>query len=383
MIRVMIVEDDPATGLLLRKLVKRVWPQAVITLDIDPVAALERWQQFGADLVLLDWELPGLSGLDILKAIRRSEAKTICAMITSHSDRGEILAARSHRIDAYIVKPFDAKQVMERLQQIMALESTDDNQDEYAIPLFEDFMEDCIKRGLLGLPITPELVVGIKNVREMGEHERMKLLRQCQVESALMFRMLHLANSSRYIDGPGVVETFDGAIRKLGLEAFINLAVEISWHPGSHIQHEYLVQKYFEIKRDVMSLIGILAKLREHVEFQIDRCRAACVLYPIAKLSLLQIMQAWVDSGEILDEAVCDDVLDHAVERVNERLHAQWLIPNVIRERTAALDYLPAGTVRKEPVIIRIAGLLHAGDPQQELPRLMARFGLGSQIDAN
>lgn len=109
MIRVMIVEDDPATGLLLRKLVKRVWPQAVITLDIDPVAALERWQQFGADLVLLDWELPGLSGLDILKAIRRSEAKTICAMITSHSDRGEILAARSHRIDAYIVKPFDAK----------------------------------------------------------------------------------------------------------------------------------------------------------------------------------------------------------------------------------------------------------------------------------
>ncbi len=47
-----------------------------------------------------------------------------------------------------------------------------------------------------------------------------------------------------------------------------------------------------------------------------------------------------------------------------------------------ALDRLPTGTVRKEPIIMRITALLHAGDPQHELPRLMARFGLSGKIDA-
>jgi DNA-binding response OmpR family regulator len=383
-IRVMIVEDDPATGSLLRQLIKRIWPNASVTLDTDPVVALDRWREDGANLVLLDWELPGMSGLEILKIIRRSGLKTTCVMITSHSDRDEILAARAHHVDAYIIKPFDAKQIMERLARIMDVESGSGTEPATAsFETLDEFIKDQLKQHRLGLPIAPELVTGVARLREMEGPERVKLLRECQVEPALLFRMLNLANSSRYIDGSGVVETFEGAIRKIGLEAFINLAVEISLHPGSHLKEACLTQKVLEIRRHAMSLIGVLSKLREHVEFNVDSCRTACAIYPVAELSLLQLMQVWVDAGHGIDEPTRDAILLKQAERAGERLQACWIIPNTIRERIEAIDRLPSGTVKKEPVIMRIAGLLQAGDPQHELPRLMARFGLGGKIDAD
>jgi len=378
----MIVEDDPATGALLRQLVRRIWPGATVTLDVDPVLALDRWRAQGADLILLDWELPGMSGLEILKTIRRLGAKTSCVMITSHSDREQILAARAFHVDAYIVKPFDAKQIMERLSRIVDVDVASGVSCE-SFESLDDFIESRLKQGLSGLPIAPELVERIVGIREMETPERIRLLRECQIEPALLFRMLSLANSSRYIDGMDVVETFEGAIRKIGLDAFINLAVEISLHPGSHIKHTGLAHKRFELQRRAMSLVGMLVKLREHLEFNLDSCRTACILHSMAELSLLQLMQTWVDAGHGIDEATRDAVCDRYTERAREQLQAQWTIPNTLRERIDALDRLPAGTVvRKEPIVMRIVALLHVGDPQRELPRLMARFGLSGRIDA-
>lgn len=381
MIRVMIVEDDPATGALLRQLVRRIWPSAVVTLDADPLLALDRWQEQGADLILLDWELPGMSGLELLKTIRRSGIKTTCVMITSHSDRDEILAARAFHVDAYIIKPFDAKQIMERLSQLIDTDAESDVPTE-SFESLDAFIESRLKQDLLGLPIAPEIVERIARIRDMEAPERIKLLRECRLEPALLFRMLSLANSSRYIDGMDVVETFEGAIRKIGLDAFINLAVEVSLHPGSHIADDGLARKRFDIRRDLMSLVGILVKLREHLEFNLDSCRTACILHSVAELSLLQLMQTWIEAGHGIDETTRDSVLDRYAPLARERLQAQWIIPNTIRERIEALDRLPTGTVRKEPIIMRITALLHAGDPQHELPRLMARFGLSGKIDA-
>lgn len=380
MIRVMIVEDDPATGALLRQLSKRIWPQAVVTLETDPVLALDHWREHGADLILLDWDLPGMSGLEILKTIRRSGIKTACVMITSHSDREQILAARAFHVDAYIVKPFDAKQIMERLSRIIDTD-VESNVPRESFETLNAFIENRLEKNLLGLPIAPEIVDRVARIREMEAPERIQLLRECQLEPALLFRMLNLANSSRYIDGMGVVETFEGAIRKIGLDAFINLVVEVSLHPGSHIKDDCLARKRFEIRRGAMSRVGILVKLRQHLEFNLDSCRTACILHCVAELSLLQLMQAWIDVGHAIDETTRDSVLEDYAQRASEQLQTQWTIPNTIRERIDALDRLPTGTVRKEPIIMRIVALLHAGDPRHELPRLMARFGLGGKID--
>jgi CheY-like chemotaxis protein/HD-like signal output (HDOD) protein len=381
-LRVLIVEDDPSTGALLVQLVKRTWSQVSVTLEPDPLAALERYQDTGADLILLDWGLPGMSGIDLLKHIRRSARKTVCVMITGHSDRDEILTARAHHVDAYITKPFDAKQIMARLAQIMALPN-EPSPPGVTVDSIENLIKLHLTHGTLGLPIDHELVTAIVRIRTLDAEERIKILRQCQIDSALLFRMVSLANSSHYSRGTDLAETFEGTIRQIGLDGFINLAVELSLHAGSHLKQDFLVAKRLAFQREAMSLAGIVSKLREYVEFDVAACRSACHLVRMGELSLLQLMQAWIDDGHALDEESCTAVLNRESPRADDQIKAQWSLPLTIRERIGAVEMLPAGTVRKEPVVMRIAGLLHAGDPHQELPRLLARFGLGgSKLDS-
>jgi len=304
----------------------------------------------------------------------------VCVMITGHSDRDEILTARAHHVDAYITKPFDAKQVMARLSQIMALPN-EPSQLVVTIDSIEDFIKLHLTQGALGPPIDHELVTSIMQIRTLDAEERINILRQCQIDSALLFRMVSLANSSHYSRGIDLVETFEGAIRRIGLDGFINLAVELSLHAGSQLKQDFLMDKRMAYQREAMSLVGIVSKLREHVEFDVAACRSACHLARLGELSLLQLMQAWIDDGHTLDEANCTALLYKESPRVGDQIKTQWSLPNTIRERVGAVDHLPAGTVRKEPVVMRIAGLLHAGDPHQELPRLLARFGLaGSKL---
>ncbi len=378
---VMIVEDDPSTGALLRQLVKRIWGQASVTLEPDPLAALAQLRDSGADLLLLDWGLPGMSGIDLLKHLRRSGLNTVCVMITARSDREEILAARAYRVDAYIAKPFNAKQVMARLSEIMARQH-EPARSAPAVDSLDAFIVQHFSQGALGLPLDPALVTAIEQIRAMEAEERIQTLRQCQTDPALLCRLLSLANRSPYSQGLALVETFEAALRLVGLDGFINLAVELSLYAGSHLTEAVLKAERLVFQRDAMSLFGIVSKLREHVEFDLAACRSACLLARVGELALLQLMQAWSDDGHHLDEALCMAMLRQHGRRASDAITVHWSLPQPIRERIGAVDDLPSGTVRKEPVVMRIAGLMHAGDPHQELPRLLARFGLGgSKLD--
>lgn len=101
----LIIEDDLATSALLHRLVRRIWPKSSITLAADPVLALDHLQEIRVDLVLIDWELPGMSGLEVL--------------LTSHSDPEIMRQAHELQVDAYILKPIDAPSLMDALSQLV------------------------------------------------------------------------------------------------------------------------------------------------------------------------------------------------------------------------------------------------------------------------
>lgn len=377
MLRVMILEDDPATGALLERLVKRTWPKVSVVLESAPEIALEQWRATGADLILLDWGLPGMNGLEVLKQIRESDQRVACVMISGHSGRDLIRTARAYQIDAFIVKPFDVQQVMVRLTEVMAAHA-EMPPPENAATTLEEFINTQLTKSMLGLPIDRALVAQIEQIRELEGAQRVKVLRRCQGESALVLRLLGLANSGRYVRGDGLVETFEGALKQVGLERFIKLAVELSWYTGSHLENDLLVARRLEIQRNCMSLVGIVTKLGQHLDFDVNACRAVCLLHRVGELAMLSLMQAWCNQGHEISESVCTSTLNRFGERVDDQIKLQWRLPNTIRERIDAIGALPTGTVRKEPVVMRIAGLLHAGSRDAELPRLAARVGLSA-----
>jgi two-component system chemotaxis response regulator CheY len=72
------------------------------------------------DMVLLDWNIPGLSGIDFLKKVRTMEQyKGIpIVMITSEAAKLNIIEAIKVGATAYITKPIDAKVFMDKIAKI-------------------------------------------------------------------------------------------------------------------------------------------------------------------------------------------------------------------------------------------------------------------------
>ncbi|MBY0407709.1 MAG: response regulator, partial [Rickettsiales bacterium] len=89
----------------------------------DGVQALSMCQAEKPDLILLDWHMPNMDGLEFVKALRAlpdgSKPKVI--FCTTESDVNHIMQAIQSGADEYVMKPFDAEIIRGKLQQINML----------------------------------------------------------------------------------------------------------------------------------------------------------------------------------------------------------------------------------------------------------------------
>ncbi len=118
---VLVVDDEPSN----RSLLRRHLCEAGFTVteaDSGP-AALSILESRSCDLVLLDFTMPEMDGLDTLDAIRRdfSVSELPVVMATGRTDRQDVLHALNHGANDYIMKPFDYGIVVARVQTQLAL----------------------------------------------------------------------------------------------------------------------------------------------------------------------------------------------------------------------------------------------------------------------
>jgi two-component system chemotaxis response regulator CheY len=83
--------------------------------------ALARLQAEKVDLVVTDWNMPVMNGLELVAAIRNSPAlKEIpILMVTTVAEKEEILKAMQAGVNNYVVKPFDAATLKKKIDQIL------------------------------------------------------------------------------------------------------------------------------------------------------------------------------------------------------------------------------------------------------------------------
>jgi DNA-binding response OmpR family regulator len=83
----------------------------------DGEAAVERWQTQQPDLVLLDLNLPGLSGLDVCRTIREQDDTPII-MVTAHRDEQKLVDCLGAGADDYVTKPVSYRTLLMRMQAV-------------------------------------------------------------------------------------------------------------------------------------------------------------------------------------------------------------------------------------------------------------------------
>jgi two-component system, chemotaxis family, chemotaxis protein CheY len=87
----------------------------------DGRAALTKLEQEKFDLVLLDWNMPRMTGLELLKTIRADDHlwNTPVVMITAEGRKEDVLEAVKAGVNNFIVKPFTAETLEEKLNTVL------------------------------------------------------------------------------------------------------------------------------------------------------------------------------------------------------------------------------------------------------------------------
>lgn len=123
-IRTLVVDDDPMAGRLHAGYVEAEPGFSLVATVDSGSAALNVVEQAPVDLVLLDINLPGISGIEVLHRLRRAGARPVDVIVISSSrDRVTVRQALSAQIADYLVKPFSSAAFSQRLRAYAAARS--------------------------------------------------------------------------------------------------------------------------------------------------------------------------------------------------------------------------------------------------------------------
>ena len=118
-ISVLIVDDNDMTRETLR-VILRSDDYNVIGEATDGDIALEMVTKLKPNIVLLDVIMPKVNGIEALKNIRLVAANVSILMVTANKDQETVVEAVKAGISGYIMKPFNAKKVLDTVQQVAA-----------------------------------------------------------------------------------------------------------------------------------------------------------------------------------------------------------------------------------------------------------------------
>ena len=117
---VLVVDDFVTMRRIVRKILRDLDFQNIIEAE-DGLAALEVLKTTKIDLIVSDWNMPRMTGLELLKEVRSSDKfkDTPFLMVTAEAQKENIVEAVKARVSNYIVKPFTAATLEEKLAKIV------------------------------------------------------------------------------------------------------------------------------------------------------------------------------------------------------------------------------------------------------------------------
>src|ERR671935_2530326 len=150
--RVLVVDDDPALAEMLGIVLRS--EGFVPSFVADGERALAAFRDTRPDIVLLDLMLPGMSGIDVARAIR-AESGVPIVMLTAKSDTVDVVLGLESGADDYIVKPFKPKELVARVRA--RLRRTDEPAPETLQigDITIDVAGHSVKRADRHIPLTP------------------------------------------------------------------------------------------------------------------------------------------------------------------------------------------------------------------------------------
>jgi len=117
---ILIVDDFATMRKVIRNLLKQVGYENIMEAD-NGEAGFAVLKSHKIDFIISDWNMPVMTGLELLKAVRADAdlAKTPFLMVTAEALKENVVAAVKAGVSNYIVKPFTAEVLNEKIEKII------------------------------------------------------------------------------------------------------------------------------------------------------------------------------------------------------------------------------------------------------------------------
>jgi two-component system chemotaxis response regulator CheY len=117
--KILVVDDFSTMRRIIKNLLRDLGFNNTNEAD-DGTSALPMLQNGTYDFLITDWNMPGMQGIDLLKAVRADPKLTNLPvlMVTAESKRDQIVEAAQAGVNGYIVKPFTAVTLKEKIEKI-------------------------------------------------------------------------------------------------------------------------------------------------------------------------------------------------------------------------------------------------------------------------
>ncbi|WP_268035302.1 response regulator [Algoriphagus sp. PAP.12] len=129
--RIVLVDDHQMISDGLGRIIKDISGFEVVCTYQNPLEALQKIPVWRPDILLVDLEMPGMNGLELIKNLKKSFPDLKCVLLTMHLDKATVKEALSLKINGYILKNMDEFELR------IALEKVKNNQNYYSSPVTE------------------------------------------------------------------------------------------------------------------------------------------------------------------------------------------------------------------------------------------------------
>ncbi|MBN1847707.1 MAG: response regulator [Deltaproteobacteria bacterium] len=122
-LKVLVVDDQSSMRTIVKNMLKEMGFQSSNIDDAsDGMRAVEKLKTNRYDLIVCDWIMPNLDGLQLLKIVKgvMGFKNTIFIMVTAEGQKSRVIEAIQNRVDNYVVKPFSVEQITKKLKMVIS-----------------------------------------------------------------------------------------------------------------------------------------------------------------------------------------------------------------------------------------------------------------------
>ncbi len=117
--KIMLVDDSRTIRDIQKKVLAKLGYEDIVEAA-DGVEALAAHEESPPDLILVDWNMPNMNGITLVKTIRRTDKSTPLLMCIDQAEKYRVAEALEAGVNNYMVKPFTAEMLSAKIDQTLS-----------------------------------------------------------------------------------------------------------------------------------------------------------------------------------------------------------------------------------------------------------------------